>query len=397
MKVLMLTPYLPYPPTSGGQTRSYNLIKLLSKKHDITLFSLIQSDKEKKYVSELDKYCKKVKVFKRSKEPFTASNIIHTGFSLYPFLVIRNLVPEEKKSLLKELKETKYDLIHAETFYVMPHIPETSTPVLLVDQTIEYLVYKHYVGDQVPFLAKPLFSIDVAKLRYWETHFWKSADKVVAMSGADRAEMRKLAPDLKVDIVPNGIDMEFFVSKKRKKPKRPTVLYVGNFKWLQNIEAVDVLVQSVWPTIKKSVPDATLWIVGKFIAKKIREYESKDIKITENIKDIRDAYSNSSVLVAPIEGPGGTRLKILEAMASSLPVVTTSVGAEGLDVINGKHAFISDKPKNIAKYAVKAIKDEKIANNIGKEARKFVDDNFSWQKSAEILDGLYKEVVKTKK
>jgi len=97
MKVLMLTPYLPYPPSSGGQVRSYNLIKNLAKDHQITLFSLIKNDNELKYVKELEKFCRKVEIFKRSENPWTLKNILRTGFSFYPFLVIRNLASKEKR------------------------------------------------------------------------------------------------------------------------------------------------------------------------------------------------------------------------------------------------------------------------------------------------------------
>lgn len=397
MKILMLTPYLPFPPVSGGQTRSYNLIKILSKKHDITLFSLIKEEKEKKFVPELEKYCKKVSVFKRSKTPFTLSNIFQTGFGPYPFLVIRNLVPEERSAITRELERNKYDLIHAETFYVMPHIPKTDIPILLVDQTIEYLVYKHYVKVQAPLIAKPLFSIDVAKLKYWETKFWKNADRVVAMSDSDRKEMQKLVPNLDVAIVPNGIDMTFFSEIKGGSNKTPRILYVGNFKWLQNIEAAVVLIKNVWPLIKKEVTNAKLWIVGRFIADEIRKLQEVDIEITENVDDIRKAYEKSTVLVAPIEGPGGTRLKILESMASSLPVVSTSVGVEGLGVKNGEHAFVSDDWKGLAEYAIKVIKDKELATRLGNNARNFVRDNYSWEVSAKILDGLYTETVNEKR
>jgi glycosyltransferase involved in cell wall biosynthesis len=397
MKILMLTPYLPYPPVSGGQTRSYNLIKKLSSIHEITLFSLIKEEKEKKYVNELEKYCKEVFVFKRSKTPFTLNNILQTGFGFYPFLVIRNLVPEEKYLLAKKLRENKYDLIHAETFYVMPHIPDTKTPILLVDQTIEYLVYKHYVEDQAPLLVKPLFSIDVAKLKYWETKFWKTADRVVAMSDSDRKEMLTLVPGLRVDIVPNGIDINFFSEIKVDNDRVQRVLYVGNFKWLQNVEAAEVLIQKVWPTIKRKVKNAKLWIVGRYITEEIKKYASEDIQITEYMEDIRFAYKKSSVLVAPIEGPGGTRLKILEAMASSLPVVSTPVGVEGLGVVNAEHAFVSESWKGLAEYTVKVIRDKKLAAKIGKNAMNFVKNNYSWDISAKILDGLYKEVVNEKK
>lgn len=394
MKILMLTPYLPFPPKSGGQTRSYNLIKNLSEKHEITLFSLIKDEEEKTNLKELEKYCQRVRIFKRSKTPWTLRNILLTGFGLYPFLVIRNLVPEEKTALGEELAKFKYDLIHAETFYVMPHIPKTTIPILLVDQTIEYLVYKHYVEEQASFLARPLFSIDVAKLKYWETYSWKSADRVVAMSESDKKEMQKLVPGLKVDIVPNGIDIDYFSVKKRKEIIEPRVLYVGNFKWLQNVEAVNILVKKVWPLIKKEVPNAVLWIVGMYIAQEIKDYATKDILITENIPDIREAYLNSSVLVAPIEGPGGTRLKIIEAMASSLPVVTTSVGAEGLEVVSGKHALVADDWSELAKLSVKVIKNKEFAAKLGKEAYNFVERGYSWKKSASYLDEIYREVVK---
>jgi len=168
MKVLMLTPYLPFPPSSGGQIRSYNLIKYLSKKHSITLFSLIKDESEKKNIPELTKYCRKVKVFKRSQTPWTLRNILLTGFGPYPFLVIRNLSPRERVAIRQELAGEKYDLIHAETFYVMPHLPVTKSPVLLVEQTIEYLVYKHYVSQQAPLFLRPFLMLDVAKLKFWE-------------------------------------------------------------------------------------------------------------------------------------------------------------------------------------------------------------------------------------
>jgi len=393
MKVLMLTPYLPFPPFSGGQTRSYNLIKNLSKKHEITLFSLIKDDEEKKNIKELEKYCK-VRVFKRSKTPWTLRNIFKTGFGLYPFLVIRNLVPEEKEAVTMELSKEKYDLIHAETFYVMPHIPSTNIPILMVEQTIEYSVYKHFVEDQAPFFIRPLLWIDVFKLKYWETKIWKRADKVVAMSDSDRKSMNSLVPNLKIDIVPNGIDVEYFSKEKLEVKGRPKVLYVGNFKWLQNVEAAQVLLQEVFPKILKKVPDAKLWIVGQYIPDEIKAKAGKDIQITEAIPDMRDAYLNSSVLVTPIKGPGGTRLKILEAMASALPVVTTSVGAEGLNVVNGKHALISDNMDRLAELAAEVIKDKNMAKKLGDRAREFVIENYRWQISADRLDNIYKEAVK---
>lgn len=395
MKILMLTPYLPFPDSSGGQIRSYNLIKDLSKKHEITLFSLIKDDSERQFVSELEKYCKEVKVFKRSKSPWTLRNILLTGFGPYPFLVIRNLSPIERTAVKEEIEKNKYDLIHAETFYVMPHIPNTKIPILLVEQTIEYLVYKHYVESlKNPFL-RLLYSIDVAKLRFWETTFWKKADGVVAVSDADKGEMLKLVPKLSVDLVPNGVNLNFFKIKKSWKAVEPKILFVANFKWLQNAEAAELLLNDVFPLILKKNPKAKVLIVGQYIPQNIIEKQSNNI-IVRNLKEddqegIRQSYFEASVFVSPLRGPGGTRLKHFGAMAAKLPLITTSVGAEGLGAKDGTDIIVRDTPEELAEATVKILDDEKLAQKIAQNARKLVEDKYSWYKMSEYLDNIYEK------
>ena len=164
----MLTPYLPYPLLTGGQTRSFNLIKrLFSLGHEITLFCLVKSVSERKYVEQLQKYCKEVQVFGRSEKPWTMGNILKTAFSFYPFLVIRNWARGEKSAIEHKIKEEKFDLIHAETFYVMPHIPETHIPILLVEQTVEYLVYSHYAESYPNLSLKPFLYFYLFNIKYF--------------------------------------------------------------------------------------------------------------------------------------------------------------------------------------------------------------------------------------
>lgn len=395
MKILMLTPYLPFPDSSGGQIRSYNLIKDLSKVHEITLFSLIKDDSERRFIPELTKYCSKVEVFKRSKSPWTLRNILLTGFGPYPFLVIRNLSPEEKRAVKEEIEHVHYDLIHAETFYVMPHIPKTDTPILLVEQTIEYLVYKHYVEAARNFLVRMILSVDVAKLRFWETSFWKKADGVVAVSESDKEEMLKLVPNLKVNLVPNGVNLDFFKEKNSWISKEPKILFIANFKWLQNIEAAKLLLDEVFPLIYAKNPDVKVWIVGQHVPKEILEYKSENVIIDDLKEDdqesIRKAYFEASVFLSPLRGPGGTRLKHLAAMAAKLPLVTTSVGAEGLEATDGKEVIIRDKPIEMAEAVLEVLNNEKLAQKVAENARKLVEEKFSWYKMGEYLDKIYED------
>lgn len=395
MKILMLTPYLPFPDSSGGQIRSYNLIKDLSNKHDITLFSLIKDDSEKRFISELEKYCKKVNVFKRSKSPWTLRNILLTGFGPYPFLVIRNLSPKERSAVNDEINKNSYDLIHAETFYVMPHIPKTKIPILLVEQTIEYLVYKHYVESLKNPFVRWLYSVDVAKLKFWETSFWKKADGVVAVSEADKNEMLKLAPNLSVDLVPNGVNLKFFKTKQTWSKIEPKILFVANFKWLQNAEAAELLLNKVFPLIYKKNPKVKVLIVGQYIPQNIKLKASKNIIIRDLKEDdqdgIREAYYESSVFVSPLRGPGGTRLKHFGAMATKLPLVTTSVGAEGLGATDGLDIIVRDTPEEIAKATLKLLSDSKYSKKVAINARKLVEEKYSWFMMSEYLDKIYEQ------
>jgi glycosyltransferase involved in cell wall biosynthesis len=402
MKILMLTPYLPYPPSSGGQVRSYNLIKNLAENHQITLFSLIKHDQEVKYVKELEKFCQKVRVFKRSEKPWTLRNILRTGFSLYPFLVIRNLASEEKEAVEKELKQNRYDLIHAETFYVMPHIPKTKVPILLVEQTIEYQVYQHYAQNNKNIILKPLLYIDVAKIKFWETKFWRKANKVVAVSDSDKKKMQNLVPGLDVGVVPNGAGEDLLaVWSQRKEQKKPIVFFQANFLWLQNVEAAINLATKVFPFIKKEIPQAHCLIVGQAAKEKIGHFVSKDIEVRDleisDIEGVKEAYRQATIFVAPLRGPGGTRLKVLGAMAAGVPVVTTSVGIEGIEAKDNQEVLIRNGGKELAKATVELIKDQNNYQRIIKAARNLVEEKYSYKTIAHILDKFYQEVSRGRK
>lgn len=389
MKILMLTPYLPYPLWSGGQIRTYNLLKNLSKKHEITLFSFIRSEKEKEYISILREFCKEVQVFKK-RPPWTPTSLILAALTFYPLVVCMYLNRQVRIAIAKAISEKHFDLIHAETFYVMPNIPkDCSLPVILVEQTIEYLVYQHFTQTVRSLPQKIIMAWDVFKIKFWERKFWQKAIHVVAMSKSDKDVMQSLVPDLNVDLVPNGVDTDFFPMRKFKKKKGKTVLFIGNFKWLQNREAVAVLVSQVWPEIIKKIPSAKLWIVGRSPSSEIKNLCNRSIRVSEDIEDIRKAYLASDVLLAPIYGPGGTRYKILESMATGLPVVTTTTGIEGLGAERELDVLVRDDPKGLADCTVNLLNNEKQYNKLASNGRKLVENSFNWKSIADKLNYIY--------
>ncbi|MDP1743603.1 MAG: glycosyltransferase [Candidatus Amesbacteria bacterium] len=392
----MLTPYLPYPPSIGGQLRSYHLIKRLSKNHEITLVCFTRDYNSAEQINHMKQYCKDVIIFQRDKT-WTLPNILRTGFSWYPFLVMIYYSPEIKDKLQEIIDNGNFDLIHAETFYVLPFLPKTELPTVLVEQTIMSRVFRHYVDHEAKWWLWPFLLIDVAKISYWEKYYWQRADSLIAVSDEDAAIMKQRTFRTDVKVVPNGVGEDFDLIKPILHYNHK-ILYQGNYKWMQNWEAAHILATKTFPIIKKAIPDAQLIINGQFPTHDLKKLASRDILIQEHAdadsNAVVKAYSGAGILVAPIYGPGGTRLKILAAMKSMLPVVTTPLGAEGYGAVDGESIVVGKTPEDIAHKTINVLKDKKLYTKIAKSARIIADKHFSWDPIAKKLESIYEEIIK---
>ena len=257
MKILLVSSFLPYPLFSGGHIRLYNIIKGLSSNHEITLVCEKRDYQTKEDIKEVEKFCKKVIVVDRKKQ-WSFSNIFKAGISLSPFLVVGHTNELLKQAIIKLLNDEKFDLIHVETFYVYQNIPKTQLPIVLVEHNIEYLVYKRF-ADKAPFFLRPLLYLDIAKLKRCEENAWKRVIKLVAVSEQEKKLMKRED----VAVVPNGVDIKKYqissirqaqdrnikyqISKKERR-----ILFIGDFKWIENIDAAEWILRDIWPKINNS-------------------------------------------------------------------------------------------------------------------------------------------------
>ncbi|MFA9289351.1 MAG: glycosyltransferase family 4 protein [Weeksellaceae bacterium] len=397
MKILMLTPYLPYPPASGGQIRTFYLLKYLSRNHDITLVSLYKHEKEKKYAKHLQTHCKAIHLCKRPESPWQPANILKAIFSRLPFLIVRNYSKEARSKVEELLANEHFDVIHAETFYIMPHIPPTEIPILLVEQTIEYKVYQHFLSSLPAFLRLPL-SIDIHKLKNWENYYWSEADRVATVSEADKIEINRIAPKITPVVIPNGAGDEMFVEKLPKADFiNPTVLFVGNFSWLQNVEAAEKLVEKIIPQLSQKIPNLKCIIAGQNSDLKLKHLSHPAVEIRDlapsDSETVKELYHSATLFIAPIYGPGGTRLKILASLASGLPVVSTRTGIEGLSVEDGKHVLVAQTPDEFVKKTLEILQDKELYMTIQKQAYIHVKKDFSWESIAKKLEKVYRDII----
>lgn len=391
MNILLVSSYLPYPLYSGGHVRLFNIIKHISKRHTITLVCEKRKYQTEDDIAALKRYCKDVVVFDRQKQ-WSLQNITKTGVSFYPFLLTGHKIPQMQTTIEQMLKEKKFDLIHVETFYVMQNIPQTVIPIILVEHNIEYLVYKRY-AQTAPFYLRPFLFIDIAKLRYWEQFFWTKATKLIAVSNEEKQIMGRTD----TVVVPNGVDCkQFSFSQKETSKKEKTLLFIGNFTWVQNRDAALFIIKEVFPKIMDTYKgELTLWIVGKHIPETLKKYATKHIFFDENAPGkTSDIFKKADVLLSPIRIGGGTSFKILESMASGIPVITTSLGLEGMEATAGKHMIVADSAQDLASQTILLLNDGKLYKEIARNARWLVEKKFDWNTIVEKLDIVYKEAVK---
>lgn len=388
MKILMVSSYLPYPLFNGGNIRLYNLIRHLSKKHEITLICEKRTHQTEADLDELRKFCKDVITFPRKKQ-WSFKNILRSAYSSDPFLVIGHTIPEMRTRIGQELIEKNFDLIHVETFYVLQNVPSTTLPIILAEHNIEYMVYERFAME-APFWLRPLLDIDVSKLRRKETQAWKNVSRLISVSAKEKDIMQS-AVKTKIDIVPNGVDLglyKFQDSKSKFQEKEKRILFVGDFKWVENRNSAEWILKQIWPKIKAKL-NAKLWIVGRNIPNYIRDMGDKDVIFSPNLSKASEIYKNSYILLSPIKVGGGTSFKILESMASGVPIVTTKLGAEGI----GDVFPTAENPQELAEKVGELFFNLKLYEELAIKARKLVEEKYDWKKIASKLDKVYSSAL----
>lgn len=383
MKILFFTPALPLPPFSGGQVRSLNLLKQISKGHEVTLFSFIRDSQELNHIGELKTMVKEVKTFQRRKVN-SIQNLQH--LLKLPFAAALYADSGVERELREELKKG-YDVAHFESFYTFPYLKDDlGVKTVAGNENVEYFIYQRYAQNKLE-PARSLMKFDIARMKNFEENKWKSADSSLAVSVSDQKVMEKVVGK-ECPLIPNGIDTVFFKDVKRE-PEKSLFLFVGPTKYIQNADAASWLVKEIWPEIKKLVPNARLWFVGRNQQDWLLNLKDPDIKVQTDLNDIREAYSSASVMIAPLRAGSGTKFKILEAFATGVPVITTQVGIEGLEAKDKEEFLLASIPSEFAQKAKELLENPALNAKIVTAARELIEEKYSWEKIGQKLNTVY--------
>ena len=400
MDILFITPRLPYPPDQGNKIVMLNFIKFLSKKHKITLFSLAREDEDPKHIDYLKQYCRRIEVA-NMRPKWSVKNFLLALVRLDPYTSIKYYSPALMKKLKELFKETRFDVIQVEFYYMAQYImklrrliPESA--VILDTHNVEYFMYGEYFKQVKNPVLKFFMFFELLRIKRYESFVFKYFDRCLAISKGDIGRIKSLAPGANVVLQLTGIDTDICASYNTR-PKDNTIIFYGTMSFFANYDGIKFFYNKVFPVIKKSIPAVKFIIAGGSPPADIKALKKDpSVTVTGYVEDIRLLIAASSVVVVPLRVGGGVRLKIMEAWAMGKAVVSTSIGANGLEFSDGDDIFIADDPEDFAKKAVKLLKSEDLRQRLGKKARYKAQTQCAWDKCVSSIEIEYKKAVEQK-
>ncbi len=381
MRILFLSTWFPYPLSQGSKIRAYYLIKSLAERHDVELVSFEDTPLEPGSIKHMQQICRKVDVVHHN--PFTRSRkkTLLGWLSPRPSVAATSYCPEMAARVQQLASDWEPECVIALTFITAPYtLAVHDVPRIVdVDNLMWPMLQQAHWQAQNPF-GRLRSWVAYRKFRQYETWLYRKFDLSLVVSGRDRLTAVDLMglPMIRVGVVPNGVDTSFH-QPLPVEPKPNTLVYNGALTYAANYDAMDYFLREIFPLIRVQVPEAHLTITGATTNVPIAALPvNGHVTFSGYLKDIRPEVSGSWVCVVPLRSGGGTRLKILEAMALGTPVVSTSKGAEGLDIETGKHLLIGDTPNEFAAQTVRVLREPGLRTSLGAQAAQLVKDRYDW-------------------
>jgi len=404
MKVLFLTCQIPNP-YSGGSIRPFYLIKNLSQKHgyDIYIVSFV-TDSEEDYIDKIKDYCKKVVLFplKQENNARTIIRTLRNALSLTDVifkLTSKNGVFDPsyysrgyiQKMIDKFIEQHKLDAIYSDAA-MAGYVANSSLPKIVEPLDINFKNWLWYSFQKRRVLSKLYWFIRFLQTFYRETRIYKKFDYCVVVTEKDKRNIERYLSN--VVVIPNGVDIHYFKPMSTVSDY-PSIVTAGMMSGQKNVEAVLYFYNEIYPKIKGSFPEIKFYIVGKDPHPKILELSKKDrsVIVTGFVEDIRPYIARATVFICSHISGSGIKNQVLEAMAMGKPVVSTSIGALGIDAIPGEEIIIADEPLEFAKEVICLLENPELRKKLGQKARKLVEAKYSWEGVAAELDKLFKKLI----
>lgn len=390
-RVLFLTCHLPYPPISGGRRREFELLVRLSEHFDIHVYAASKTyTEDREHAAVLEEFCSDVQV--SAKPDLRHSPDAYNGER--SLLVAENASPKLARAAARMLQAREVDLIHAEGFYMAQHARDRKLiPLLLVEQNLEYTLCRQR-AELSPVADKPRAVVEYLRTLRDETHAWRMADKIGAVTNDEADAMMEAAPDLDVRVLPDGFD---HLAPRGTTPLPdatvPTVVFVANFAYQPNVDAAQYLCRRVMPLVRARRPDVRLMLVGNAPPPTVWDLGCDDVIVTGRVPDVSPYISQAHVVVSPLRIGGGIKVKVLEALHLGKAVVTTSVGIQGLPSNILDAVVLADDAGGFADAIVRVLHDAGLRRHLETTAATFARSLPTWDDAAAAVTDTYLDLT----
>ena len=385
------------PPNTGGKLRTLNILQHLAARHEVTLLSYYGGHQDKEYeraiVTELPGT---LVVYTAAPDVTLAERILDYARRLpsrAPYAVTKFTDRRVQAILAKWLPEPHFDVAVCDFLCTSLNFPrQLATTTVLFQHNVETVLWQRKVEHEAKWIDRVIARIEYAKMRRYEPAAVRRFHHVIAVSENDRQEMLPMVDGSRITVVPTGVDLRQFQPTKNGTAPKPLVVFTGSMDWEANIDGVEFFCQQVWPHVLQAAPEARFRIVGKDPHPRVSRLACETVEVTGTVPSVVEHLREAAVFVVPLRMGGGTRLKIYEAMAMGKAVVSTTVGAEGLDVEHGKDILLADDPMTFAESVVRFLRDQETRHRFEAAAAEKAG-RYDWSRVTERFVEVLRQVA----
>lgn len=397
MKILWVKQGKILPVDTGGKIRTYNILRHLASRHDVTLISTYGGRQTPAYESDLRQHFpNSIVIWTGAPEDSDGivKQVVHyiaRAGSSVPYAVSKFSTREVRRIVKRELDSYEYDVAVCDFLKASLNFPkQLNTPTVLFQHNVELSIWQRQAECEKHWLKKLVFTIEAAKMRRYEAAAIKRFHHVVAVSDVDRKLMAGVDPQ-NITVVPTGVDLQQFRAEDNPPALRHEVIFLGSMDWNANVDAVTYFCEKSWPRVLSNIPDAKFRIVGRNPHPNVKKLASNSVEVTGTVSSVIEYLKSAAVVVVPLRIGGGTRLKIYEAMAMGKAIVSTAIGAEGLDVRDGRDIILSDEPEDFAWQIISLLRDESARERLGMGAVQTAN-KYDWSIIADRFEKVLREL-----
>ncbi len=389
MRIVWAKTELLHPLDKGGKIRTFHMLRHLKRAHHVTYVTLDDGQAAPDALERAAEYCHEVVPIpfrtRVKRSPAFYGELLVNVVSPLPYAIAKYRSPAMRRELSARAASGAVDVLVCDFLFPSINVPDDlPCATLLFEHNVEALIWqRHWTLARDP-LSRTYLREQWRRMRAFEAGECRRYEHVVVVSPEDRELVSREYGVRGVSDVPTGVDTEYFARTEEGPPQLHGMVFTGSLDWIPNEDAVRYCIEEILPRIRQAVPDATLTVVGRSPSPALIALGQRQpgVIVTGRVDDVRPYMERAALYVVPLRIGGGTRLKIFEAMAMGLPVISTRVGAEGLPVTDGRDIVLADSPAQFASAAVRLLTDERSARTLGAEASRMVRERAGWDRPA---------------